>query len=402
MKRLVILTLALAMAVSLLAACGSKGEVSTSGPAAQATATPSPTPTPIPYTPDVLTGLEQTPGDPADGQRITAIMVNNISNTGRQNARPQRGLSEAGILIESKVEGSITRFCALYDDVSSIPEVGPLRSGRDQFFQLVMPWNALYYHDGESVFTTEFIRDYDYSDLNIGGKPYFGVETHPQISHRDSRGRDVALEHTEFTSGEEIQQAIDKYEIDMNRDYTSTFFDFVPYYESPRTLEGEVADTVSIRHSSSYRTYFDYDTTSGQYLMSMYSPADGTVSATVDENNNTQLGFTNLVVLFTEIADYPGDSKGIQKVEYAYGGVGYYFCGGQVEYIRWQKGGPLEALRLFTGDGTETSLKINPGKTYLAVVDLDEYDGFHYEGAGQQVEDNDFTANSYVDTEGAD
>ena len=325
MKRLVILTLALAMAVSLLAACGSKGEVSTSSPAAQATATPSPTPTPIPYTPDVLTGLEQTPGDPADGQRITAIMVNNISNTGRQNARPQRGLSEAGILIESKVEGGITRFCALYDDVSSIPEVGPLRSGRDQFFQLVMTWNALYYHDGESVFTTEFIRDYDYSDLNIGGKPYFGVETHPQISHRDSRGRDVALEHTEFTSGEEIQQAIDKYEIDMNRDYTSTFFDFVPYYESPRTLEGEVADTVSIRHSSSYRTYFDYDTTSGQYLMSMYSPADGTVSATVDENNNTQLGFTNLVVLFTEIADYPGDSKGIQKVEYAYGGVGYYF-----------------------------------------------------------------------------
>ena len=98
MKRLVILTLALAMAVSLLAACGSKGEVSTSSPAAQATATPSPTPTPIPYTPDVLTGLEQTPGDPADGQRITAIMVNNIYNTGRQNARPQRGLSEAGIL----------------------------------------------------------------------------------------------------------------------------------------------------------------------------------------------------------------------------------------------------------------------------------------------------------------
>ena len=82
--------------------------------------------------------------------------------------------------------------------------------------------------------------------------------------------------------------------------------------------------------------------------------------------------------------------------------MGYYFCGGQVEYIRWQKGGPLEALRLYTGDGTETSLKINPGKTYLAMVDLDEYDGFHYEGAGQQVEDNDFTANSYVDTEGAD
>ena len=41
-------------------------------------------------------------------------MVNNISYSERQNARPQRGLSSADLLIESKVEGGITRFCAVY------------------------------------------------------------------------------------------------------------------------------------------------------------------------------------------------------------------------------------------------------------------------------------------------
>ena len=53
--------------------------------------------------------------DPLTGEakrsngRIVGVMVNNISNTSRQNARPQRGLSSADLLIECKVEGGITR-----------------------------------------------------------------------------------------------------------------------------------------------------------------------------------------------------------------------------------------------------------------------------------------------------
>ena len=94
-------------------------------------------------------------------------MVNNISNTPRQNARPQRGIGSADVLIECKVEGGITRFCAVFHDADAIPEIGPLRSGRDQFLQLLMPYQALYYHDGESAACTKFISVYDYSGLNL-------------------------------------------------------------------------------------------------------------------------------------------------------------------------------------------------------------------------------------------
>lgn len=88
-----------------------------------------------PYNADPLTGEARR----TDG-RIVGVMVNNICNSRRQNARPQRGIGAADLLIESRVEGGITRLCAVYHDVDAIPEVGPVRSGRDQFLQLLMPW----------------------------------------------------------------------------------------------------------------------------------------------------------------------------------------------------------------------------------------------------------------------
>ena len=124
------------------------------------------------YDADPLTGEAR-----RSGGRSVGVMVNNISNTPRQNARPQRGIGSADVLIECKVEGGITRFCAVFHDADAIPEIGPLRSGRDQFLQLLMPYQALYYHDGESAACTKFISVYDYSGLNIGGKSYFPRST---------------------------------------------------------------------------------------------------------------------------------------------------------------------------------------------------------------------------------
>ena len=59
------------------------------------------------------------------GQRVTAVMVNNISNTSYQQARPQNGLSEADVLIEIKVEGGITRFAPLFTDYRDLPGSAP-------------------------------------------------------------------------------------------------------------------------------------------------------------------------------------------------------------------------------------------------------------------------------------
>ncbi len=106
-----------------------------------------------------------------------------------------------------------------------------------------------------SAACTKFINVYNYSGLNIGGKSYFNTPTHPHVAHRDSRGRNVAYEHTEFTSGKEIRQAAANAGIGLKYDYDTTFFRFADYRtgaenDMPGAASGR---TVSITHSDTTR-----------------------------------------------------------------------------------------------------------------------------------------------------
>ena len=315
--------------------------------------------------------------DPLTGQaksgngRIIAVMVNNICNSARQNARPQRGLSSASIVIESRVEGNISRLCALYSNVDAIPEVGPLRSGRDQFLQLVMPWKALYYHDGESIFCTQYINQWNYSGLNIGGKSYFNTPTHPHVAHRDPRGGVVAYEHTEFTSGPEIRQAAENAGIGLTYDYDTTFFPFTDYRTGEiEMLDGcQAARSVTVRHSAKYQSAFSYSAADKAYRMQMYSARTGAFEDAVDELNGQQLAFENLLVCFAPIAAYAGDSGDVQEVQYIAGGPAYLFTRGRVRVCQWSKQAPDLPLEV-TDNGQPVTF--NRGRTYLAIVDEDE------------------------------
>ena len=352
----------------------SSSSAASSAPAAssQAPAASSSAPALPPYDADPLTGEAK-----RGRGRIIAVMVNNICNSARQNARPQRGLSAASVLIESKVEGSISRLCALYSDVDAIPEVGPLRSGRDQFLQLVMPWQALYYHDGESVFCTQYVSQWDYSGLNIGGKSYFNTPTHPQVAHRDPRGGVVAYEHTEFTSGPEIRQAAGNAGIGLTYDYDATFFPFADYRTGETVLlEGcQSARDVTVRHSAGYQSAFHYSDPDKVYRMEMYSSRTGRFEPAVDELNSQQLAFENLLVCFAPIAAYPGDSGDVQQVQYIAGGEAFLFTRGRVRPCQWSKLAPDLPLEV-TDNGQPVAF--NRGRTYLAIVDEDERDAFAF------------------------
>lgn len=326
------------------------------------------------YDADPLTGAARR-GD----SRMVAVMVNNICSSEKQDARPQRGIGSADLLIESKVEGGITRLCAVFHDVDEIPEVGPIRSGRDQFLQLLMPHKAIYYHDGESIFCTQFVSVYDYSDLNIGGKNYFNTPVHPIVTHRDSRGRNVAYEHTEFTSGEEIRKAAENAAISLTDPDRSTFFCFADYRTGEvNELKGETRATgIHIVHSDSYQTDFRYGLLSKKYSMEMYSHRTKDFEQTVDELTGDQLAFDNVVVCFATIAAYEGDSHDVQQVSYINGGDAYLFTRGRVLTGHWEKADPTLPLKLYDDNGAE--MVLNRGKTYLALVDNDAWGSFEYQ-----------------------
>lgn len=338
------------------------------------------------YTPEFFTGYEKTD---KSNPRAVAVMVNNITA-----ARPQRGLSQADILVESKVEGGITRFMAVYSDYENVTgDIGPVRSGRDQFLQLAMPWHALYIHVGRSGVTQTMIDTYEYNDSDADGYV-------KNLTYRDQNriNQGYATEHTAFTTADLLNSLFTKYDYETTYKYGSPCFDFVHYDENNgiRQLTGDSATSVSITHSQSYATYFDYNESTGKYDMSQWNSRAKSVQQTKDENDGTQLSFENVFVLFADIEPYPypggnldanGNDKGdpdYQKVDYSYGGIGYYFSNGNVEKIRWFKGGPTDMLK-FT-DMDENSLKVNCGTSYIGIVDLDEYEKFEYAGNGGSVD----------------
>ena len=203
--------------------------------------------------------------------------------------------------------------------------------------------------------------------------------------------RTLALEHTMYTNSDNIQEYIDNNKVDMNKTYNSTFFNFVDYrLGTTRDLSTSIdsaytdkygpvvgdGEYVEIVHSQSYKTRFIYDSASNTYKMQQ-NYSDGQWRDTVDEAaDNKVLTFPNVIVLYTDIHTYPGhEAKDLQYAEYAWGGIGYYCYGGKCEKIYWQKGTPLEALRLYylTEDGqcSDTPVEINTGKSYVAVTDVD-------------------------------
>ena len=387
-RKLLVLTALLSLCVLLAACKKSDDTISTPASTATSSAGPEATPEPTlpPYEANVLTG-EPKGADYPEGQRITSVMVNNIVA-----ARPQRGLSKADILFEIKVEGGITRFMPVFTDYKTIGEIGPVRSGRDQFFRLILPWQALYIHEGQSVVMQQYAIDFSYGNLNnndgANGYRDYGRVNWAGKSYNNGT---LALEHTMYTNSDNIQEYIDDNKVDMNKTYNSTFFNFVDYRlgttrDLSNSLDSAYSDKygpvvsdgqyIEIVHSQSYKTRFIYDESTNQYKMQQ-NYSDGQWRDTVDEAADNQvLTFPNVIVLYTDIHVYPGhEAKDLQYAEYAWGGVGYYCYGGKCEKIYWQKGTPLEALRLYylTEDGqcSDTPVEINTGKSYVAVTDVD-------------------------------
>ena len=81
--------------------------------------------------------------------------------------------------------------------------------------------------------------------------------------------------------------------------------------------------------------------------------------------------------IYRRIERYSGDSGDVQQVSYISGGDAYYFSRGAVQHGRWEKASPEHPLRVY--DKTGAQMLFNRGKTYLAIVDDDEWSNFSYQ-----------------------
>ena len=146
MKRMLALILAVSL---LLCACGSKPAETTAPPTTvPETTVPVTTAPPETTVPPTTEATEPAPVDvnPLTGEaldevndsRPVAIMINNLSK-----AVPQCGISQADMIYEIIAEGSVTRFMAIFHDLSEVGVIGPVRSVRPYFYRVAQHYGAI-------------------------------------------------------------------------------------------------------------------------------------------------------------------------------------------------------------------------------------------------------------------
>lgn len=339
-KRFFAVLLGTVLAVSLFAACGKTEEpIETAPPTETQTVTEAKKMEVNP-----LTGLAIR--TEALGKRPVAVMVENSPA-----ARPQWGLSTPDIVIEGLAEGGITRMLWLYADAADMPKVGPTRSARHDYVELAEGFDAVYVHFGGSVYAYDTLQKDKVDDID-------GTKADGKYFARD-KSRNVAKEHTAYTTGENIQKAISEKGLRTDIKETNAYpFAFAP---EKRTLPGGACQSVLAVFSNSYKHTFKYNAADGLYYNYMNS------SEMKDANGET-MKVANVLILYSNISNVAGSDKGHVDWDLN-GGSGVYVSNGTYQNIRWSKGTastPTAPLKLTDESGNE--LQLNTGKMWIGFV----------------------------------
>lgn len=292
-----------------------------------------------------LTG-ENNLADSAKGQRPIAVMINN-----NPSARPHWGLCSADIVIEGLVEGGATRMMWLFSDVSNVPKIGSVRSMRHDFVELANGLDAILVHWGGSpqAYTSVSNNNINHIDGISDSKNFFRDKT-----------RNVALEHTGYTTGQNIMNAVSQkgFKTNINPSYASPF-----KFEKPdvkHTLTDGICKRVDVYFSSyGYNHTFTYNESDGLY----YNSIEGTP---MTQEGGEQMAVTNVIGLYTNVQTIAGDSANRMDMDLS-GGEGFYISNGTYETITWKKGNtPSNPLKLYDKNGNE--LVLNAGKSWIGLL----------------------------------
>ena len=350
MKRILLVTLVVLL---LLCACGKQAETTT--PTNDQTQPTQEVPTEA-TEPAIIyrNPLNGEVIDKAWSGRPTAVVINNI-----RDALPHYGTSDADFIFELETESDITRMLAVYDDVSQVGQIGPIRSDRTFFNNIACSFDAPIVHCGGSVRG----RNAGYEDssakvpnwAHLDATYYEGSFFFRDNDRYENQGYN--WEHCLFSNGELIQAGLNKLEIGEPTD-RSTEFGLI--YDEEPGLSGAAATEVTVVFNGGKTTSFTYDADKKVYNTSQYG------SDYIDANTGEIVTFRNVMVIYTSQwkrsdGEYPrsyyelfGEGEGLLAID------------GKIVAIKWSRES-LESNFVFTlADGTPITLGV--GSTYVAVT----------------------------------
>lgn len=297
----------------------------------------------VPKKPEVkvspLTGLAVDP-DVATNPIFGAVVENH------SDARPQSGLSEAGVVYEALAEGGITRFLAFFLD-NRPASIGPVRSLRTYFVDWGLEFNAPVIHAGGNADALDEVGPLGLKDINalLGGpSQYF------------SRASDRVAPHNLYTTGSQIDAALKAYKYDSASSFTPNL------RKSDEPTNNPTHPDIYIDYSyTGYQVEYKYDQGCNCYNRFMAGAPH------VDRNSGKQIQVKNVVVEYmptnygktrfgedTVLMGTPGSGKAV-----------VFRDGGAVEGT-WNKSAHNDRTKLLDAAGKE--IPLDKGNTWYSIV----------------------------------
>lgn len=275
---------------------------------------------------------------------IFASIIENM--VGKNAARPQSGLSSAGVVYEALAEGGITRYLALWQ--TDVPkDIGPVRSLRPVFYYMSMEYSAPTTHAGGSSEGLALAKDSGFKDMEaLGGAPF------RRISNRYAP-------HNLYVYGQELLDLVVK----RGWDDEPTFKPWPRKDDSPASTPNATVITANFS-GADYRAVFRYDAASNSYLREVGGKADVDAAA-----QNKQISPKTVIILkATATAGTQKNGKPKTDIGIIGKGSGYIFQDGKVEEITWAKSSATDRTQLLDSAGKNVNL--NRGQTWVSIVPI--------------------------------
>lgn len=299
-----------------------------------------------------------------ENQRPIAVMIDD-----EKTALPHFGVSEADIIYEmmnSTQNDGVTRFMAMFKDYEPVKQIGSIRSTRPTNLQTVPEWNAVLCHDGGPFYNDAFYKN-----------PF--VDRFSGTFSRVDNGK--AREFTEYCLTGDIDKNFKNtgFDREYNEYYMGEHYKFATR-ANPNTLDqyssAQTAKKITLpfHHNN---PWLEYNEDEGVYYYFQYGGKE------VDAGNgNKQVCFKNLLIqgarleklddhgymiLHTNDSDYSADEKR----------EGWYVTNGKAIKVTWSKLDDMNPTRYFDENGEE--IKINVGKTYVAIMPSTDFGDIKFE-----------------------
>lgn len=270
---------------------------------------------------------------------VTGVMIENSDE-----ARPQSGLSQAGVVFEALAEGGITRFLALYQE-GQPSSIGPVRSARPYFIDWLLPFDAAYAHVGGSPAALSEIQSDNVRDMN----QFYNGSSYTRISSRQAP-------HNVYTSMSSLRS------LEQSKGWTTSNFVSFPR-KSDNPSKSPTATTINMNPSGpDMAVNYVYDA-----KLNSYKRSEGGAPM-IDANTGKQLEPKVVIAIVVPWTNGPLDASGAYYTDYSDIGSGtaYVFQDGIVTQGVWSKSSPTSQIQFTTTSGSP--IKLNAGQTWITAI----------------------------------